>query len=110
MMNISKKQFIPLIAIALMSCAPFAQADIHDERLQLTLIMRQLDMIERSTPSVPVTERQRYHFDYKRLQHDIQRVRNGIQDYLTPKRAQPRDPLELAEQYLLEHVERGGSR
>ncbi|MEG7168371.1 RAQPRD family integrative conjugative element protein, partial [Pseudomonas aeruginosa] len=39
------------------------------------------------------------HFDHARLREDLQRVRAGIQDYLTPPRAQPRDSVELAGDY-----------
>nr|WP_273649646.1 RAQPRD family integrative conjugative element protein [Pseudomonas aeruginosa] len=34
-----------------------------------------------------------------RVRKDLQRVRAGIQDYLTPPRAQPRDPVELSGDY-----------
>ncbi|WP_405045738.1 RAQPRD family integrative conjugative element protein [Pseudomonas aeruginosa] len=33
------------------------------------------------------------------MRKDLQRVRAGIQDYLTPPRAQPRDPVELSGDY-----------
>lgn len=32
----------------------------------------------------------RYRFDYPALRQDLQRIREGIQDYLSPSRAQPR--------------------
>ena len=40
-------------------------------------------------------------FDYLRLREDLLRVRAGIEDYLTPRRAQPRDPLEFQGDYRL---------
>ncbi|MGS8282218.1 integrative conjugative element protein, RAQPRD family, partial [Pseudomonas aeruginosa] len=43
-----------------------------------------------------------YHFDYPRLLADLARVRAGIQAHLTPSRAQPRDPSELAGDYRTE--------
>ncbi|MBF3224681.1 RAQPRD family plasmid, partial [Pseudomonas aeruginosa] len=46
----------------------------------------------------------RYHFDYPRLLADLARVRAGIQFHLTPSRAQPRDPSELAGDYRTERA------
>ncbi|WP_458079571.1 integrative conjugative element protein, RAQPRD family, partial [Pseudomonas aeruginosa] len=43
-------------------------------------------------------------FDYSRLAADLQRIRQGLQDYMTPSRAQPRDPSDLSGSYTL----RGG--
>ena len=45
-------------------------------------------------------ERARYHFDYVRLRADLQRVRTGLQDYLVPQRAQPRDPVPMSGDYV----------
>lgn len=47
---------------------------------------------------------QRFYFDYSRLAADLQRIRQGLQDYMTPSRAQPRDPSDLSGNYTL----RGG--
>jgi RAQPRD family integrative conjugative element protein len=51
-----------------------------------------------TTPAPP--GRARYHFDYARLRADLKRVRTGVQDFLVPQRAQPRDPVPLAGDYL----------
>ncbi|RMV84787.1 hypothetical protein ALP04_05408, partial [Pseudomonas amygdali pv. sesami] len=48
---------------------------------------------------MPSESAQRYHMDYSRLVSDIARIRQGLQDYLTPSRAQPRDPVEISGQY-----------
>ncbi|MCK3840073.1 raqprd family integrative conjugative element protein [Pseudomonas sp. NCIMB 10586] len=72
------------------------------QRTQLALVLRQLDAIERMAQysrSQPLSTPARYHFDYSRLHQDVQRVRQGIQDYLTPPRAQPRDAVELIGDY-----------
>ena len=45
-------------------------------------------------------ERARYHFDYAQLRADLKRVRAGLEDYLVPQRAQPRDPVPLAGDYV----------
>ncbi|WP_337261528.1 MULTISPECIES: integrative conjugative element protein, RAQPRD family [unclassified Serratia (in: enterobacteria)] len=75
------------------------------EQAQLTLILRQLDMLERQAQSSAQSSTEatgRYHFDYPRLQADIGRIRTGIHDYLTPQRAQPRDPVLLSGDYQRE--------
>ncbi|MFJ4443342.1 RAQPRD family integrative conjugative element protein [Pseudomonas sp. NPDC089422] len=76
----------------------------HDmERAQLATVLRQLDAIERHAESSAALSHQiaaRYHFDYLRLREDIQRIRTGVQDYLTPQRAQPRDPAAMLGEYI----------
>ncbi|WP_314915872.1 RAQPRD family integrative conjugative element protein [Pseudomonas helleri] len=44
----------------------------------------------------------RYLFDYPRLADDIERIRHGLENYLTPSRAQPRDSVELSGSYSAE--------
>lgn len=80
-------------------------ANAHDdalEREQLTTLARQIELIDRlaehTTDSAPEA-RTRYHFDYTRLRDDLRRVRIGIQDYLVPRRAQPRDPAAIDGNY-----------
>ncbi len=90
-----------LLAVSLSAPQP-ASADDTPEREQLAAIARQLDLIDRLAEHAAHTapqERARYHFDYARLRADLQRVRTGIQDYLSPRRAQPRDPLQLSGDY-----------
>jgi RAQPRD family integrative conjugative element protein len=73
------------------------------EREQLAALARQLDLIDRLAEHAANTapqERARYHFDYARLRADLKRVRAGLQDYLVPQRAQPRDPVPLAGDYV----------
>ncbi|MCQ9186712.1 hypothetical protein KMT30_48280, partial [Streptomyces sp. IBSBF 2953] len=45
---------------------------------------------------------ERYRFDYHQLIQDIQRIRRGVRSYLSPSRAQPRDPAELVGDYRLD--------
>ena len=63
------------------------------ERAQRTAILRQLDQIERQVSATPqaATTPQRDHFDSARLMSDVRRIRAGIDAYLTPERAQPRN-------------------
>ncbi|VVQ25675.1 RAQPRD family integrative conjugative element protein [Pseudomonas fluorescens] len=80
-------------------------SDAH-EQSQLSLIFQQLDTIEHlatRAETVNTSESvERYRFDYPRLSQDIQRIRHGVQGYLSPSRAQPRDPSELVGDYRLD--------
>jgi RAQPRD family integrative conjugative element protein len=80
--------FFPLSASA---------ADGDAEQRQLAALLRQLDVLERLAQhsAASTIDGNRYHFDYARLHADITRVRAGIEDYLSPQRAQPRDPTIL---------------
>ena len=91
-----------LLAVLLSAMQP-AIADDTPEREQLAALTRQLDLIDQLTEHAANTapqERARYHFDYARLRADLKRVRAGLQDYLVPQRAQPRDPVPLAGDYV----------
>ncbi|WP_093122951.1 RAQPRD family integrative conjugative element protein [Pseudomonas sp. NFR09] len=76
------------------------------EQDQLSLILQQLDTIEhlatRAKIDSPTESFERYRFDYPRLTQDIQRIRQGVQDYLSPSRAQPRDLHEMVGDYRLD--------
>ncbi|EET6913181.1 conjugal transfer protein [Escherichia coli] len=71
------------------------------EREELTLSLSQLTQIEaslhRAQQSASTSER--YYFDYPRIHSDITTLRSGIEHYLTPARAQPRDTTTLFGQY-----------
>ena len=92
------------LTIALAGASPASAADgLASEREQLAALARQLDLIDRLAEHAANTapqERARYHFDYARLRADLKRVRAGLQDYLVPQRAQPRDPAPLAGDYV----------
>lgn len=91
------------LIIALAGASPASAGDATAEHEQLAALARQLDLIDRlaehAANSAP-QERARYHFDYARLRADLKRVRVGLQDYLVPQRAQPRDPVPLAGDYV----------
>lgn len=76
------------------------------EREQLSLVQQQLDTIDRLAARAKVARtsepNERYRFDYPRLSQDIQRIRQGMQNYLSPSRAQPHDPGELVGDYRLD--------
>lgn len=91
------------LTIALASASSASAGDATAEHEQLAAIARQLNLIERLAEHAANTapqERARYHFDYARLRADLKRVRAGLQDYLVPQRAQPRDPVPLAGDYV----------
>lgn len=87
----------------LFSTSEFALAGgIADERETLAAISRQLDLINRLADQAATAssgESARYYFDYVRLREDLHRVRAGVEDYLAPQRAQPRDPVPLTGSY-----------
>lgn len=91
------------LIIALAGASPASAGDAAAEHEQLAALARQLDLIDRLAEHAANTapqERARYHFDYARLRADLKRVRAGLQDYLVPQRAQPRDPVPLAGDYV----------
>jgi RAQPRD family integrative conjugative element protein len=73
------------------------------EREELALTLNQLTQIEaslnRARDSARTGINERYYFDYPRIHSDITRLRSGIEHYLTPARAQPRDTATLVGQY-----------
>jgi len=97
-----------LICLLVSPTAVAADTDAISEHTRLAAIVRQLDMLDRlaeHSDDLPEQDGSLYHFDYARLREDIERIRNGIQDYLTPQRAQPRDPMELSGDYRRESEE-----
>lgn len=92
----------------ILAIEPALAADTTSERAQLAMVQRQLLLTERmaehSAQIVPDAGA-RYHFDYSRLHADLQRIRIGIDDYLTPRRAQPRDLELLRGDYRQEAIE-----
>lgn len=97
----------PFPALVFICVAPLAAtamdaSDSTPEREDLAALTRQLDMVDRLAAQAAASASQepaRYHFDYARLRADVARVRAGVQDYLAPQRAQPRDPLPLSGDY-----------
>lgn len=93
-----------LLSLAIVHGSSYA-ASAHEQN-QLSLIQRQLDTIERFATQAEAAGTaepdDRYRFDYPQLLQDIQRIRHGVRGYLSPSRAQPRDPTELIGDYRLE--------
>lgn len=93
-----------VLAVPLSALQPAVAADsLASEREQLAALAPQLDLIDRlaehATNTAP-RARARYDFDYARMRADLRRVRTGVQDFLVPQRAQPRDPVPLVGDYL----------
>ena len=96
----TRYQFSPLTKIAFsLMVAGFmstpAVASETFEREQLTLILKQLENAQRITAAahskITPTETERFWFDYERLERDIKKIQTGIEHYMTPSRAQPRE-------------------
>ncbi|CRM89463.1 integrative conjugative element protein, RAQPRD family [Pseudomonas sp. 22 E 5] len=90
-----------LLSLAIAHGSGYA-ASAHEQE-QLSLVQQQLDIIERLAERAEAASASqlddRYRFDYPRLSQDIQHIRQGVQGYLFPSRAQPRDPIELVGDY-----------
>lgn len=75
---------------------------------ELATAMRQLDQVRAAldrarTASLQATPHDgRYFFDYPRAQADIQTMQAGIDRYLTPSRAQPRNGSAVTGEYRRE--------
>ncbi|EAA6221759.1 conjugal transfer protein [Salmonella enterica subsp. salamae] len=95
-------QTITTIVISLFITSSALAAPLT-EREELTLSLNQLSQIEaslhRAQQSARASVNERYYFDYPRIHSDITTLRSGIENYLTPARAQPRDMATLAGQY-----------
>lgn len=96
-----------ILTIALFSTTVTLAAPLT-EREELTLSLSQLSQIEaslnRAQQSVRTGINERYYFDYPRIHSDITTLRSGIEHYLTPTRAQPRDTATLVGQYREERA------
>ncbi|WP_350310354.1 RAQPRD family integrative conjugative element protein [Pseudomonas sp. lyk4-TYG-107] len=82
-------------------CTATAQ-ELSKETIRLATLIRELNAIDRIASlgdTVKDLESQRYHFNYTRLRTDIQRVRTGIEQHLSPQRAAPRDVISLHGNY-----------
>lgn len=93
-----------LLSLAIVHGSGYAAS--ANEQIRLSMVQQQLDNIERLATQTELAStaepNERYRFDYPRLTQDIQRIRHGVQSYLFPSRAQPRDPSELVGDYRLD--------
>ncbi|EHK70806.1 hypothetical protein PPL19_12443 [Pseudomonas psychrotolerans L19] len=92
------------IALGILTSQAHA-AGTASEQANVDVMIRQLNAVEavaRRSAELPSDGSSRYHLDYNRLAADIALIRQGLQDYLAPSRAQPRDAAELSGQYQRE--------
>ncbi len=103
-----RKQWLTNAMLLLVVLLPLQSTLADDnalEREKLAALVRQLDLVNRLADQAAAAssgEPARYHFDYVRLREDLQGVRAGVNDYLAPQRAQPRDPAPLTGSYTRE--------
>ncbi|RMO31691.1 RAQPRD family integrative conjugative element protein [Pseudomonas savastanoi] len=91
-----------LLCLPLLFSTHAGAAGTASEHANVEVMIRQLNSLEavaQRSVDLPQDPAQRYHLDYPRLVSDIARIRQGLQDYLSPSRAQPRDPVEISGQY-----------
>lgn len=89
--------------------AGHATATPTTERENLSLLLTQLNQVEstlrRAEEQASVAPDSRFFFDYSQAYADIRAIRTGIEQYLTPSRAQPQTVLPLAGQYRRESMQ-----
>ncbi|WP_279716399.1 RAQPRD family integrative conjugative element protein [Chelonobacter oris] len=73
---------------------------IHaSEQEQLAQAIKQLDAaqlsLQRARQAAHISAKSREYFDYSAAQRDINTVKHGIQHYISPSRAIPRNPNAL---------------
>jgi RAQPRD family integrative conjugative element protein len=91
-----------LCVLLLITVSTFqAQASEKDE---LALVMRQLDQVQAGLDRARVVANQngqdaRFYFDYLSASRDITTMKQGIEHYLEPSRAQPSIPMAVTGQY-----------
>ena len=95
--------------LVLLISASFNLTVQANENEELALTLKQLAQIESTLKRAHQTAQsnaaeQRFFFDYPQVHHDIQLMRSGIEQYLSPSRAQPRAAIPLVGEYRREAV------
>lgn len=87
----------------------FTSAALASEKDELASTQRLLDQVQASLERARVAaaqsdpaDRARYHFDYQRITADLNAIKSGIDIYLAPSRAQPREASAIAGNYRRE--------
>jgi RAQPRD family integrative conjugative element protein len=92
------KVFVCGLLLAVCGWASSAFAQSAYEREQIRLMLAQLQNMQaiaaQMEHNATVLETDRYRFDYDRLNKDLKAVRTGLEHYLTPSRAQPREVVD----------------
>jgi RAQPRD family integrative conjugative element protein len=98
-------RYVKMRCVMLLTILPslFCQASEKDE---LALVLRQLDQVqaglERARVIADQSVNERFYFDYQQALHDITTMKQGINGYLAPSRAQPVPPNVISGQYRAE--------
>lgn len=97
-----------ITGLILVSCLVSAAAHAS-EKDELASVQRQLDQVQASLERARVAaaqadpaDRGRFVFDYRQATSDLNTIRSGIDRYLEPSRAQPRDPSYVSGNYRRE--------
>jgi RAQPRD family integrative conjugative element protein len=100
-----RRRAVLLASITALFWSVPALAESAIERERLALVVRQIDQITRQLAEAEQSappDNTRYRFDYHRIRDDLNRMRAGLDGYLNPKRAQPRDMMPFADTYTHE--------
>lgn len=102
--KLSSRSFRGLLVLSMFSVPLMVSAAEKDE---LALALRQLDQVQSAlerakTVAVQDQSDGRFFFDYEQATRDLKIIKQGIETYLEPSRAQPRDKGSLVGQYRKE--------
>lgn len=102
--KLSSRPFRVLLVLSMFAMPVLVSAAEKDE---LALALRQLDQVQSALERAKIVAVQnesdgRFFFDYEQAARDLKTVRQGIETYLEPSRAQPRDKGALVGQYRKE--------
>ncbi|EKF3188997.1 RAQPRD family integrative conjugative element protein [Salmonella enterica] len=102
--KLSFRPFRALLVLSLFSVPVMVSAAEKDE---LALALKQLDQVQSALERAKIVAVQnepdgRFFFDYEQATRDLKTIRQGIETYLEPSRAQPRDKGALVGQYRKE--------
>lgn len=102
--KLSSRPFRILLVFSMFSVPLMVSAAEKDE---LALALRQLDQVQSAlerakTVAVQDQSDGRFFFDYEQATRDLKIIKQGIETYLQPSRAQPRDRGALVGQYRKE--------
>ncbi|EIZ8586830.1 conjugal transfer protein [Salmonella enterica subsp. enterica] len=102
-------KLIPYLYLSAIVLVGSAQAAPSTEPATLSLLLAQFDTLEstltRAENQASTAPDSRFFFDYPQVHADIRTIRAGIEQYLTPARAQPQPVLPLAGQYRRENAQ-----
>jgi RAQPRD family integrative conjugative element protein len=91
-----------IVLIGTCTQVPTGNAASASEQTNVEVMTRQLNALEdtvRRSAEIADEPGKRFFLDYERLAGDIRRMRHGLESYLSPSRAQPRDPVEISGSY-----------